>query len=230
MNPVEWRDSTESTNADLRVAKVSHGDTVATLNQTAGRGRLGRSWHDVPGKGLAVSVVLTQHIAVPTLIPLIAGAAAMDAIGAHDGASRLWMKWPNDLYLGDHKVAGILTEMPESGRLIVGLGINLTHGAGELPLESATSLTLHGIRVDPADFVERWRAELVRRAELTDVPATVDWVNSHVGLMGEPVRIELSDGSLREGVVRGVAPDGALVLDSGDPVVAGAITRLRPSV
>lgn len=229
MTPVEWRDSTESTNGDLRVGSVAHGDTIATLQQTAGRGRLGRTWADVPGKGLAVSVVLTEPIAVLTLIPLIAGAAAIEVITALSGTTAPWMKWPNDVYFDEKKVAGILTELPEPGRLIVGLGLNLFHDANELPVDTATSLAVHGVRVDPIEFVEAWRAELLRRAALVTEASTVDWVNSHLGLRDENVRIDLADGTHRTGVVRGVAADGALILDSGDPVVAGDITRLRPT-
>lgn len=229
MNPVEWCDSTESTNRDLRAGAVAHGDTIATLHQTAGRGRLGRTWSDVPGKGLAVSVVLTDQIAVPTLIPLIAGSATIDVITALSGTTAAWMKWPNDVYLDDKKVAGILTELPEPNRLIVGLGLNVFHDVNEIPVDTATSLAVHGILVDPIQFVEAWRSELLHRASLVAEASTVDWVNRHLGLRDAIVRIDMADGTHRTGVIRAVAADGALVLDSGDAVVAGEITRLRPT-
>lgn len=230
MNPVAWRDSTQSTNDDLRSGEVSHGDAVATLQQTAGRGRRGRTWLHSPGKGLAVSVVLTEPIAVPTLVPLIAGASAIEALKhVAGGEQSVWMKWPNDLYIGDDKVAGILTEMPEPNRVIVGLGLNLFHRIDELPTESATSLALHGIAIDPLEFVDAWRSELLDRAVDSASQSTVDWINSHIGWRGEPVRIDHANGESRFGVIRGVAADGALILDSGDPVVAGDIARLRPA-
>lgn len=228
MSSVTWLDSVPSTNTFLRDAETAHGDCVATLNQTAGRGRLGRDWVELSGKGLAVSMVVTEPVSVPTLVPLIAGSTAIDVLGNLTGATHeLWMKWPNDIYIGDKKVAGILTELPTSGRIVIGLGLNIFHATGELPVETATSLALHGLVLDPVAFVEMWRDGVLALMRATDAQSTVDWVNSRLGLRGESVRIDFPDGSHRDGVVRGVDSTGALLLDSGDPVIAGEITRLR---
>lgn len=229
MNPVRWVDTVESTNTELRDGAITHGDAVATLNQTAGRGRLGRDWVESPGRGLALSVGLTEPVAVPTLVPLIAGAAAIEALQKFQPSSRAWMKWPNDVYIGERKVAGILTEIPDASRMVVGIGVNLFHSVEELPLDSATSLAIEGIDVDPRLFADEWRRIVLDRIRSTESPATVDWVNSYVGLRGEAVRIDFADGSHRLGRVTEVAADGALMLDSGDPIVAGEITRLRPA-
>jgi BirA family biotin operon repressor/biotin-[acetyl-CoA-carboxylase] ligase len=229
VNPVHWVDTVESTNTVLRHGSVSHGDAVATLNQTGGRGRLGRDWIESPGRGLALSVVLTEPVAVPTLVPLIAGATAVEVLRQLHPASRAWMKWPNDVYVGERKVAGILTEVPDASRMVVGIGVNLTHTAEELPLERATSLAIEGLGVDPVAFANEWRALLLARVESTDAVSTVDWLNSVMGMRGEAVRIDFPDGIQRTGTVVGIAGDGALMLDSGDRVVAGDITRLRPA-
>ena len=229
MNPVRWLDTVESTNTELRAGVAAHGDSVASLNQTAGRGRLGRDWLESPGRGLALSVVLTESVAVPTLVPLIAGAAAIETLRRSHPETTAWMKWPNDVYIGDRKVAGILTEMPGSGRIVVGIGVNLRHGADELPLDTATSLAIEGLDIDPAEFADEWREIVLDRVAATDAPTTVDWVNSFLGMRGDVVRIDFADGTHRTGAVRAVSADGSLLLDSGDPIVAGEITRLRPA-
>ena len=230
VTPVTWLTSVPSTNTALRDALVDNGDCIATLNQTAGRGRLGRDWIDVPGKGVAVSIGFTEPVTTPTLVPLIAGAAAIDVLRSIAGAAEsFWMKWPNDVYFGDHKLAGILTEMPTAGRIIVGMGVNLAHAEDELPVDTATSLAREGFDIDPAAFVNEWREAVLDRVDRSNAPSTVDWVNSRLGLRGESVRIDFPDGSQRVGTVVGVDAAGALLLDSGDAIVAGDITRLRPA-
>lgn len=230
MTSVRWLDSVPSTNTALRDIPVEHGDCIATLCQTAGRGRVGREWNDVAGRGLAVSLVLTEPVAVPTLLPLVAGVAAVDVLRELAGVGdRVWMKWPNDLYIGARKVAGILTEMPEPSRIIVGLGLNLTHGEEELPVDTATSLAVEGFSVDPVEFVDAWRSRVLELSAASDEQRTVDAVNNRLGLRGDTVRIDFPDGTVRTGVVTGVDGRGALLLDSGDPIVAGDITRLRPA-
>lgn len=230
MTPVTWLSSVPSTNTALRDALVENGDCIATLNQTAGRGRLGRDWVESPGKGLAASIGVTVPVATPTLAPLIAGAAAIDVLRSLTGAAEsFWMKWPNDVYCGERKLAGILTEMPTAGLIVVGLGVNLTHADDDLPVDTATSLALEGFDIDPAGFVNEWRREVLDRVDRSNAQSTVDWVNSRLGLRGESVRIDFPDGSHRIGSVVGVDATGALLLDSGDAIVAGDITRLRPA-
>lgn len=230
MTPVTWLDAVASTNTALRDVPVANGDCIATLNQTAGRGRVGRDWIEMPGKGLAVSVVVTEPVAVPTLLPLLAGVAAIDTLrDLTEVGDRVWMKWPNDVYIGSRKLAGILTEMPDATRIIVGVGVNLTYSVDELPVETATSLAIEGIEANPVVFVDAWRARVIELAMRTDDQRTVDAVNNRLGLRGESVRIDFPDGSTRTGIVHDVDSSGALLLDSGEPVIAGDITRLRPS-
>ena len=191
---------------------------------------MGRDWIESPGKGLAVSLVLTRQVATPTIVPLIAGAAAIDVLRSLTGAAEsFWMKWPNDVYSGQRKLAGILTEMPTAGRIIVGLGVNLSHTQDELPVDTATSLALEGFDIDPVAFVDDWREAVLDRTVRSDDQSTIDWVNSRLGLRRESVRIDFPDGSHRVGTVVGVDSTGALVLESGDTIVAGDITRLRPA-
>jgi BirA family biotin operon repressor/biotin-[acetyl-CoA-carboxylase] ligase len=220
--PIDWVPSTESTNTDLRNAPV--GSTRATLNQRGGRGRLGRTWLESPGKGLALSIVVAPG-PTPTLIPLVAGAALVEML--RERGVDAWAKWPNDVYIGDRKVAGILTEMPALGRIIVGLGVNVRHQKAELPLDTSTSLAAEGFDIDATDIADRWVAILLDRISRIDVAQ--DWIESTLGLIGDEVSIEFPDGAVRTGIVHGITSAGALRLDSGDPIVAGEITRLRPA-
>lgn len=224
MIPIVWVASTESTNSDLRDAPT--GATRATLNQRGGRGRLGRSWLELPGRGLALSVVVAPG-PVPTMIPLVAG-AAMVAVLRERGV-HAWAKWPNDVYIGDRKVAGILTEMPAAGRVIVGVGVNVRHSVDELPMDTATSLAVEGFDIDATEIADRWLDVVLEWLPRIGDDAAHDWVESSLGLIGDSVTVEFPDGSHRTGTVVGVTREGALRMDSGDPIVAGEIVRLRPT-
>ena len=124
---------TGSTNTDALAAARSdalHGSVFFTDEQTAGRGRGDHRWQSSAGEGLYVSVVMRPH--VPTarfpLIPLVAGLAAVEAVGEVAGAA-LDLRWPNDLLIGPRKVGGILVESrAEAARpafAVIGIGINV---------------------------------------------------------------------------------------------------------
>jgi BirA family biotin operon repressor/biotin-[acetyl-CoA-carboxylase] ligase len=222
VSDIRWVASTPSTNTALRSEPI--GSALATLNQTAGRGRLGREWLESPGKGLAISVVV-HPTDIPTLVPLVAGAALVTVLNGH--GINAWMKWPNDVYIGERKVAGVLTEMQEPGRIIVGLGVNVRHAQGEVPLETATSLAAEGFDIDATEIADAWLATVRARLAEVGTPALVDWVRSVSPLIGERVAIDMPDGTHREVDIRNIAPDGSLELTTGETIVAGEITRLR---
>jgi BirA family biotin operon repressor/biotin-[acetyl-CoA-carboxylase] ligase len=115
------------------------GTTVATDHQTAGRGRLGRVWEDAPGRGLLFSVLLRPalHMAIWPELSLVAGEAVAAALPVDARLSP-----PNDVMVDGRKVAGILPEA-STGRVRLGIGINVNQTAEELPAETvkpATSL------------------------------------------------------------------------------------------
>lgn len=236
MTSIRWLDSTESTNLVFREGPFGHGDAVATLNQTNGRGRVGRHWIDVPGKGLAISVVIAldpaQPIKFPTRIPLAAATAFIDAVQLVADPGNMWVKWPNDVFVGDRKVAGILTEMPSPDRVIVGLGVNVLHSEDELPVETATSLAVEGIIVDARRLADLWVAEFLTAMIAIDANDTMAWIADSTGLAGETVTVSFPDGSTATGEMRGLTGDGAMRLEvNGDiiTVVAGDVTRVRRS-
>ncbi len=235
MTSLLWLDTAESTNAVVRDGNFRHGDAVATVNQTAGRGRIGREWLEVPGRGLALSLKLEPHeiaATVPlTLVPLVAGAALVDVLDAVAPEAPLWMKWPNDVYLAEHKVAGVLTEMSESAGIVVGLGVNIAHTAAELPLVTATSLAIHGIHVDARTLAERWLERFFVLVNDTATDARIEHIRGRLGLIGEKVTVEMPDNSVLSGTVTELADSGALVVDDGNHLVtvfAGDVRTLRP--
>lgn len=113
------------------------GTTVATDHQTAGRGRLGRVWEDAPGRGLLFSVLLrpTLHMAIWPELSVVAGEAVAAALPVDARLSH-----PNDVMADGHKIAGILPEA-STGRVRLGIGINVNQTAGELPAETAKPTT-----------------------------------------------------------------------------------------
>jgi len=113
------------------------GATVATDHQTAGRGRLGRVWEDSPGRGLLFSVQLrpTLHMAIWPELSVVAGEAVAAALPVDARLSH-----PNDVMVGGRKIAGILPEA-STGRVRLGIGINVNQTADELPEETVKPTT-----------------------------------------------------------------------------------------
>ena len=136
---------------------------VATTNeQTAGRGRLGREWVAPPGSSLLASIVLRPEVPTANLpeLSLVAGRAVARALG-----ELAEVKWPNDVLLNGRKVAGILAEARE-GRVVLGIGINVSQSDDELPerpVHPATSLLLETGRTPPrADLLAAVLEQLER--------------------------------------------------------------------
>lgn len=144
-------DEIASTNAEL-LADTGAPDRTAFVAelQTAGRGRLDRTWSSPVGRGLTFSVLLRPP--VPMLLwgwlPLLAGVALHEAVTA-TAAVPAELKWPNDLMaraeVGGGKLAGILAQT-SGDAVVIGIGLNVSTGADELPVDGATSLALCGAK------------------------------------------------------------------------------------
>src|SRR5712691_4338140 len=152
---------------------AGEGAVAAANEQTEGRGRRGRGWHAPAGTSLLFSIVLVPAMPPERLpeLSLVAGRAVADAIADETGLVPA-LKYPNDILLGGRKVAGILAEASE-GRVVLGVGINVSQSQGELPPGvRATSLRLAGaLNVDRADLLATVLAQLEARydAWITDV-------------------------------------------------------------
>ena len=113
-------------------------------HQTAGRGRLGRTWSGTACAQLTLSVgVRPGHVPIENWgwLPLAAGVAVVDTVAA-EGKVRAGLKWPNDVMFADRKLAGILAEVANPNTFVViGIGLNVTLSAEEAGDPAATSLT-----------------------------------------------------------------------------------------
>lgn len=139
---------TDSTNArarELAAAGAPHGTLVTAGEQTAGRGRQGRTWSAPGGRALLCSLVIRPP---RTLLPLAAGVAVAEVAGGD-----AQVKWPNDVLVGGRKVAGILVEgRPQEGWAVLGIGLNVALSPEDLPPElrdRAGTLGLSPAEIEP---------------------------------------------------------------------------------
>ncbi|HKB50749.1 MAG TPA: biotin--[acetyl-CoA-carboxylase] ligase [Solirubrobacterales bacterium] len=138
---------TDSTNArarELVEAGAPGGTVVTAAEQTAGRGRQGRSWTAPPGKALLYSAVLRPLDQRHLLLPLSAPLAVCEAAEELEPGLECRIKWPNDVWVERRKLAGVLIEAkPQDGWAVIGVGLNLSIAPGEFPSdlrETATSI------------------------------------------------------------------------------------------
>lgn len=222
---------TDSTNArarELALAGAPDGTVVTAAEQTAGRGRQGRTWTAPAGRALLMSAVVRDLSKRDALLPLAVPVAVAEACHPFsDGA--VGIKWPNDIWVGERKLAGILLEgRPQEGWAVIGVGLNVGTTAGEFPEELrdvATSLAIesgHDPGVEPV--LEAILAALDHR--LADPPRSIldAWRDRDV-LAGKTVRWNRG-----EGTAAGLDDSGALLVDTGDERVAldaGEVHLLR---
>lgn len=240
-----WREvrvvpSTGSTNADLaRAARAGEAPGVALVasEQTAGRGRRDRTWESPAGTGVALSVLLQPRPPFPQWgwLSLLAGLAVTSALAELSPApDRVELKWPNDVLVGGRKVCGILSEAvqrADGACAVVGMGINITLGAGELPVPTATSLLLEGIDTDPnhvvvavlrrfEEYYARWQDTGSLRAEYEGRCSSV----------GAELHVVVDEHRTVAGRGHGVDEDGRLLVatDSGvQAFAAGDVVHAR---
>jgi BirA family transcriptional regulator, biotin operon repressor / biotin---[acetyl-CoA-carboxylase] ligase len=237
--------STTSTNdraRELAIAGAPHGTLVTASVQSAGRGRMGRSWSAPPGSSLLMSLVLRD---APSPLPLLAAVAVCDVAGP--GAR---VKWPNDIVIEEReqpnrdgvtlrKLAGILTEgRPQEGWAVLGIGLNVAVRIEDLPQElqsTAATLGLAPAAIEPS--LAGLLAALERR--LADpIAATLDAWRELDALRGREV--SWSEGEQqRSGKAEGIDDSGRLLvikadgsratLDAGEVLLASATSSCASS-
>lgn len=236
---------TESTNSDALALATSGAldwTVVVAEEQTHGRGRLDRTWNAKPGDGLLFSVILRvpSSVSLDNLgwVPLMAGLAATEVIRSFGVQCDL--KWPNDLVVeGIRKLGGILTEADGSA-IVVGVGINVTTGADDLPTPIATSLSIEGAaELDRADllakiiceFKVRWDAwcRVNGDAEAAELLAEYRAVCS---TLGRAVRVELPGRDPVVGEAQDIDSQGHLIVERTDnglleTIAAGDVVHVR---
>jgi BirA family biotin operon repressor/biotin-[acetyl-CoA-carboxylase] ligase len=196
--------ATTSTNdraRDLAQAGAPHGTLVTAAEQTAGRGRQGRTWTAPPGSALLLSVVLRDP---PSLLPLAAALAVAEV--ARAGAQ---IKWPNDVLVDRRKVAGILAEgRPQDGWAVLGVGLNVALRIDDLPPELRDTAGTLGLK--PADLeptLERLLAALERTLAL-DEASLLEAYRARDALRGREV-----SWTTGRGRAAGIDGEGRLVVE-----------------
>jgi BirA family biotin operon repressor/biotin-[acetyl-CoA-carboxylase] ligase len=235
-------ESTASTNDDAWQALGERGDGVAVvaLAQTHGRGRAGRGWQQVPGKGLALSVALRLgwDVRQAGVIPLAAGLAAANATIAL-GVSGARLKWPNDVLVNGRKLAGVLCEVRRvagSEHVVIGVGMNVLHAREDFAPElrdTATSLAMEGSGANledaAAEFMNRLEPLWDELAAGHRAAVLAAW-SARAPHWGEWLRVHTPAGVV-EGTAQRLDADGGLVLRTADgletTVLAGDVAGER---
>jgi len=235
-------DSTNRVAADLVRSGAPEGVVVVADHQTAGRGRRGRTWEAPPESSLLVSVVLRpSDPGLSTLATIACALAAADACADVAGFAP-GLKWPNDVVVGERKLAGVLAEaLDGGGAVVVGLGMNV-RWAGSLPahLEPVvvTAESVAGRPVDRGEVLDaylqrlgdRWRG--LTGAEGGEAHrAMMDGYRRRCVTLGRPVRVALAGDQTCVGMATSVGGDGSLWVTSAGAtrrVLAGDVVHLRP--
>jgi BirA family transcriptional regulator, biotin operon repressor / biotin---[acetyl-CoA-carboxylase] ligase len=181
---------------------------VTASEQTAGRGRQGRTWTAAPGRALLCSLIVRDP---PRLLPLCAGAAVADTAG-----EEARIKWPNDVWIDGRKVAGILVEgRPQEAWAVVGIGLNVALRDSDFPPELRDTAGSLGL---PPDAIEPTLARLLGRLEhwlAAEPDAMLAAVRARDALLGQPLRWARGSGR-----GAGIDGDGRLVVATAEGTVA----------
>lgn len=247
---VEVVASTHTLMREAAVAGAAEGTAVVADEQTAGRGRLDRSWAAPPGTALLISWVWRPaRVPAPAWgwLPLLVGVAVSEAVARTAGVP-LTLKWPNDVLAeavgpGDRsgKVAGVLVERVETHAgpaAVVGLGLNVDQRAEHLPVDGATSLRLAGaagvsrgtVLLDVlATLAARYRGWVAAAGDADRCGLSEDYRRA-CSTVGRSVSVSLPGDRSLSGWAHGIAGDGRLIVvnDHGRHVVgAGDVVHVR---
>jgi BirA family biotin operon repressor/biotin-[acetyl-CoA-carboxylase] ligase len=224
-------DSTNERARELALRGAPHGTLVTADEQTAGRGRQGRTWLAPSGEALLMSVVLRNLAAAQAYLPLAAALAVCDAC-EQSAPVRCEIKWPNDVWIDGRKVAGILIEgRPQDGWAVVGIGLNVATAQEEFPdelREIATSLQAAGGASESPYAPAAVLGPLLRAldARLAGAPTQIiaAW-RERDALRGRSVRWHGGEGK-----AAGIDDSGALMVETSSGRVtldAGEVHLLR---
>jgi BirA family transcriptional regulator, biotin operon repressor / biotin---[acetyl-CoA-carboxylase] ligase len=225
---------TDSTNVDLREAAragtARPGQVLIAIHQRAGRGRLDRRWESEPGTGLTFSVLVDPGpvgLAWWGWLPLLSGLAVAEGARAATDVALL-VKWPNDVQSVDgRKVAGILCERvdtAEGPRAVVGVGLNVSSTADQLPVPTAGSLAMAGGSVDDPGAIlgavlARLNARLAAWRAAGGDAAAAGVLDAYAAIsvtLGADVTVTLPGGEAVAGQAVRIDRDGSLVLRAAD--------------
>lgn len=222
-----WLDETPSTNTALAsMTHAGHGTVVITDRQTAGRGQRGNSWEATPGLNVTMSMLIEPRaitaagqFAISEIVAL--GVANIISLLARPD-DRITVKWPNDIYAGDRKIAGILIENTLAGNRIVksiaGIGVNINQPSFESDAPNPVSLLqLTGIEQHIPTVAELIAREIMSLADLYDTPTRLSQLHEqYISMLwrrdGYHPYIETATGRTFSAAIADVAPTGHITL------------------
>ena len=215
-------DSVDSTNtyARSRFDELPDGCVVAAVEQLAGRGRLGRRWESGRGLSIMASAAL-KKVAQPFHAGAVVGLAGLELVRECAPRAFSFLKWPNDIYIDDCKVSGILSEgVIASGRLrgvVSGIGINVNDDLRHLRDSGVRAISLREVSGTPF-FVEKLRRELANKVRKYyimyqfDLPRLLAKWREENRLIGETLALNLPSGASRRGVFCAITESGEMLL------------------
>lgn len=212
---IEYHATLPSTQDRARLLAATNPDLLVVVadHQTAGHGRGDRRWEAGAGEALLASWSYRPAPSEPALFALLAGLAvcrALDSLGAGGGG----LKWPNDVWLDGKKVAGVLAHA-SGDALVVGIGVNVSQRAADLPADlaaRATSLRIAGHIVDRLALLLRLTAELRRVAEPAARSSALDGWRARAVTLDREVEVREAGQPPFRGHAEALADDGALLV------------------
>lgn len=214
----------DSTNQYLldRISEIASGDACVAEYQQAGRGRRGRKWFSPFGANLYLSMYwrLEQGPAAAVGLSLVIGMVMAEVL-QELGADKVRVKWPNDLYLNDRKLAGILVELTgktgDAAQIVIGAGINLVMRNVEDSVinQAWTNLQEAGITIDRNVLAVRLITELRSALALFEEEGLAPWLSRWDQLdnfINRPVKLIIGEREIF-GISRGIDMQGALLLE-----------------
>ena len=210
---------------------LQHGDVFVTEFQSAGRGRLNRAFEATESSALLFSFYLEpkRKSLDWSAIPLLTGLGLVNALAKLDEKIVTNLKWPNDLLIGDKKVAGILAEARTDG-VIVGIGLNVEMTESELPVPTATSLALESFSEINRNVI---LPEILKSIALTielwasGSQDVFDQYRQASSTLGKEVEVHLPSGEIISSRATGISDVGELLLANGAQVNVGDVIHLR---
>ncbi|HVE74957.1 MAG TPA: biotin--[acetyl-CoA-carboxylase] ligase [Mycobacteriales bacterium] len=224
LDVVEEAASTNALAAERARSGEVPGLVIVAETQSAGRGRLDRTWVSPPRAGLTFSA-LVEVVGSPTWLPLLAGVAVASALRSHAGIVAT-LKWPNDVLVDGRKVGGILSELATPTCAVLGVGLNVSTTAAELPAPQAGSLLLAGASTTDRDTVLRAVLRQLRQV-LDDPEAGKAAYPDLCSTLGHEVQLELPHGATVTGTADGLDENGRIIV-AGTAYGAGDVVHLRP--
>jgi BirA family transcriptional regulator, biotin operon repressor / biotin---[acetyl-CoA-carboxylase] ligase len=233
-----WRvsvvDVTESTQADILQLVSSNQalskQVIVSEYQSAGRGRLDRSFEATPMSALTFSIYVEPKADKSEwpFLTLLAALSVREAIASLDSSTRIDIKWPNDLLIKEKKCAGIIAQATDKG-VAIGIGLNVGMNESELPVPTATSLAIESCSELDRNVIlgsilnhfevnlQIWELGKSFIAEYKEASATI----------GADVEVSLPGGEVIRSKATGVNDAGELLLESGEAVTVGDVVHLR---